>query len=215
MLTTIDLSKLTNRVGVSQLNLAESARGLAVNQLKASVFNQNLEEIQMDETSFTSYLGTPVYSNFIIPSGQYTNNAGEVVTYDGIRMDSVLFEVTPTKNIVRTAINGSEVGTVKQYISMGDYEIRGTAIITGQSLETSGGQTFNVNKTSTTPEQEIRKLNAIFKIPQEFEVESEFLDFLDISTIVMEGMRVAQVEGYRDTIAVDFFMLSDTPVELR
>lgn len=214
MLRTINLSELTNRAGLSQVNVAEAGRGFAANRLKAEIFRQNINQDPEPEADLRSYLGTPVYSNLIIPSGQYRNNENQVISYSGIRLDTILFEVIPTKNIIRTAINGTDRGTVKQYISLGDYEIRGSGILTGSSFETAGGQEFNVERLEDVPELEIRKLNEIFKVPQEIEVVSEFLDFFGISTVVVQSMGIAQIEGYRDSLLFNIDMLSDTPIEL-
>ncbi len=215
MLRTINLGELTNRAGLSQVNVAEAGRGFAVNNLKAEIFKQNIDQDPESVPNLKSYMGTPVYSNLTIPSGKYINNDNQVINYAGIRLDTILFDIAPTKNIIRTAINGTDRGTVKQYISLGDYEIRGTGILTGSSFETQGGAEYNVERLEDVPEEEIRKLNQIFKIPQEIEVISEFLDFFDISTVVVEAMAISQIEGYRDSLLFSISMLSDTPIELR
>lgn len=159
-----------------------------------------------------SYLGTPVYSNLEIPAGQYKTNEGETVAFDGIRLDSVVFDVSIDKNIIRTPINGRN-GTIKQFISMGDYVINAVGVIIGQTDASNAG--FDVTSTGRVPENELRKLNAILNCPQEIEVVSEFLDFFEISTVVIEGATFSQREGYRDSVYFALGMLSDTPVELK
>ncbi len=215
MLRTFNLAELASRSGFSQSNLVESARGFTANTIKAEIYKQNINQDADSEASFMSMLGTPVYSNLIIPSGQYKDIEGRVISYTGLRLDTILFDVTPTKNIVTTSMNGSTNGTVKQYISLGDYEIRGTGLITGSSFESGGGSKFNVERLEDVPEEEIRKINEIFKIPQEIEIVSEFLDFFDISTVVVTRLRISQLEGYRDSLLLDIEMISDNPVELK
>lgn len=184
--------------------------GLGVQLLKPNLFNvENQEEELTDRASF---LGTPVFSNLEIPAGQYRNNQGEVVPFDGIRIDTVLFDVSIEKNIVRTPINGRD-GTVKQYISLGDYAINCQGIIIGETDATTAG--FDVSRTNTVPEAEIRKLNEIIKVPQEIEIVSEFLDFFDISTVVIQGGGFSQREGFRDSIYFSLGLLSDAPIELK
>lgn len=181
-----------------------------VQNIKPKLFNkQNVDE---EEPARYSYLGTPVYSNFEIPAGQYKDNEGRVVDFEGIRLDTVLFDVTIEKNIVRTAINGRD-GTVKQFISLGDYAINMQGILNGESNETNVG--FEVAQINSVPEKEIRKLNEIIKCPQEIEVISEFLDFFDISTVVIEGGGFTQREGFRDSVYINLGMLSDAPIELK
>ena len=197
-------------MSLSSQELQFNISGLGVSIINPRVFRSDLPNEEVTER--ISYLGTPVFSNLEIPSGQYVNNEGEVVNYDGIRIDTVLFEVSIEKNIVRTPINGRD-GTVKQYISLGDYSISCQGIIIGESDASNSG--FDVSRTDVVPEAEIRKLNEIFKIPSEIEIFSEFLDFFDISTVVIQGGNFAQREGFRDSIYFNLGMLSDAPVELK
>ncbi len=184
--------------------------GLGVQLLKPKLFT--VDSVENEVTDRMSFLGTPVFSNLEIPAGQYKTLDGETVPFDGIRIDTVLFDVTIEKNIVRTPINGRD-GTVKQYISLGDYAISCQGLIIGESDATNAG--FDVSVTNEVPEEEIRKLNEIMRVPQEIEIVSEFLDFFDISTVVIEGANFGQREGYRDSIYFSMSMLSDTPVELK
>lgn len=170
------------------------------------------QEVEQEETARYSYLGTPVFSNIEIPKGIYIDNKGNTINFDGIRFDTALIDVTIEKNIVRTAINGLN-GTVKQFISLGDYSVNVQAIIIGQTDANNSG--FEVAATDRVPESEIRKLNKILQVPQEIEIISEFLDFFDISTVVMTGGNVSQREGYRDSVFANFGLLSDTPIELK
>lgn len=214
-LRTFSLSELTRRAGLSKINAAEITKDFDENNTKSSAYRQNIDQTVDSETAYRSMLGTPVYSNLIIPSGQYKDLDGRTVAFAGLRLDTILFEVIPTKNIVRTPMNGSTNGTVKQYISLGDYEVRGSGIITGSSFESGGAGKFNVERSEDVPEEEIRKINEIFKVPQEVEIVSEFLDFFDISTVVIDRLRISQIEGYRDSLLIDIEMISDNPVELR
>lgn len=184
--------------------------GLGVQLLKPKLFT--VESQAVEDNDRVSFMGTPVFSNLEIPAGQYKNVKGETIPFDGIRIDTVLFDVTIEKNIVRTPINGRN-GTIKQFISMGDYAINCQGIIIGESDAVNSG--FDVSRTDLVPEAEIRKLNEILNVPQEIEVVSEFLDFFDISTVVIQGGNFSQREGFRDSIYFSMGMLSDTPIELK
>lgn len=195
-------------IEVKELSFIVGALGLR--QVNPKQFQgENIEKEFSDRVSF---LGTPVFSNLEIPSGQYRDNNGQVVNFSGVRIDTVLFEVSIEKNIVRTPINGRD-GTVKQFISLGDYAINCQGILIGESDSANAG--FDVKRTNKVPESELRKLNEIFKIPQEIEVISEFLDFFDISTVVVQGANFSQREGFRDSIYFNIGMLSDAPIELK
>jgi hypothetical protein len=186
------------------------AQNLGLNNVKTSNFVA--EEANSNESEKYSYLGTQVFSNLEIPAGKYLTNEGETVDFDGIRIDAVLFDISIEKNIVRTPINGRN-GTVKQYISLGDYAIGAKGVIIGETDANNAG--FSVSSTGRVPEAEIRKLNAIFAIPQEIELVSEFLDFFDVSTVVIYSGRFLQREGFIDSVYFNFDMLSDTPIELK
>jgi hypothetical protein len=187
------------------------ASGLGVQLIKPALFG-SFDSIPNEETNKMSYLGTPVYSNLEIPAGEYKSLKGETIPFDGIRIDTVLFDINIEKVIVRTPINGRD-GTVKQYISLGDYAISCQGIIIGESDATNAG--FDMTETNVVPEAEIRKLNEIMKVPQEIEVVSEFLDFFGVSTVVIEGASFGQREGFRDSVFFSCGMLSDTPIELK
>lgn len=180
--------------------------------LKPKIFNYT-DEAAEPVSDKKSYLGTPVFSNLEIPAGQYETDEGVLIDFEGIRLDTVLFDITLEKNIVRTPINGRN-GTVKQFISDGDYQIGVVGLINGGSTQTESGD-FHSFMTLNVPEEEVRKLNAILKVPQEIEVISEFLDFFDISTVVIQGGTIAQKEGFRDSLYINMGFLSDTPIELK
>lgn len=195
-------------VNVNKFNF--DLQDIAIQALKPKLFAP--QENDQETPSKYSFLGTPVYSNLEFPAGQYRDNDGLLIEFDGIRLDTVLFDVSIEKNIVRTAINGRD-GTVKQFISLGDYAINVQGVIVGESDATAGG--FDVSQTNLVPEGELRKFNAIIKCPQEVEVISEFLDFFDVSTVVIEGGGFTQREGFRDSVYFSIGMLSDVPVELK
>jgi hypothetical protein len=185
-------------------------KNLALGYIKPKVFNAEIVDSETSDKS--SYLGTYVFSNLEIPAGEYKDNDGKTIKFDGIRIDTVLFDVGIAKNIVLTAINGHD-GTIKQFINLSDYDIKASGIIIGQSDASNAG--FDVKNTNAVPEIEIRKFNAIAKVPQEIEVISEFLDFFDISTVVITNASFSQREGFRDSVLFNFSMLSDRPVELK
>lgn len=197
-------------MGITTGNTNFLVTGLGLQLLKPKLFN--VEDTENEPNDRFSYLGTPVFSNLEIPSGQYRDNKGQVITFDGIRIDTVLFDVSIEKNIIRTPINGRD-GTVKQYVSLGDYVVNCQGIIVGQTDASNSG--FDVKSTNLVPEIEIRKLNSIIQVPQEIEVVSEFLDFFDISTVVIQGGSVSQREGFRDSVVFSLSMLSDSPIELK
>lgn len=190
-------------------DLLINAQGRAFSEVKSSLLSTEIEEEAFDKRSL---FGTPVYSNLEIPAGEYTDLEGKTIKYEGIRIDTIMFDVSQERNIVRTQISGRN-GTVKQFISDGDFVINCTGIITGRSVEQSKG--FQVQNVVGAPEEEIRKLKAICSIPKEIEVVSEFLDFFDITTVVINSPSYSQKEGSRGEILFQMQMYSDQPIELK
>lgn len=171
--------------------------------------NQSTGEQPVDRTS---YLGTPVFSNMEIPSGKYKTLDGKTIQFEGIRIDAVLFIVSQSKNIVTTAIQGQN-GTVKEYVSDGDFSITVSGMIVGESNES--GKVFTVADTPNNyPESDVRKLIEICKIPTSIEIVSEFLDFFEIRNVVIESFSFDQKQGDRRSQPFQIQMISDAPVEL-
>lgn len=192
-------------------DLVSKAKAQTFAEVKAIQFS-NFGETKSESFDKTSVFGTPIYSNLEIPAGQYTTLEGEIIRFEGVRIDTVLFDISLERNIVRTQISGRN-GTVKQFISDGDFVISVQGIITGLSSEQNRG--FSVSSISGAPEEEIRKIKAICSVPEEIEVVSEFLDFFDITTVVISTPSFAQIEGVRGEILFNFQMYSDKPIELK
>lgn len=151
-----------------------------------------------DTPLYSGALGTPVYSNLHIPSGQYQKIDGTVVNYDEVIVDTVLFNVNQTKNIVKTNIIGSEGGTVKEYIGMGDFVI-------SCSLIFSSGQ-INVH-----PWEFEKKMNDVFKAPVALPIINTWLNNMGIFNIVITDFDMPQLPGEYSQSNISFNALSDTP----
>ncbi len=188
-----------------------NVKGRTASELKTAVYRENLvsKEEAFDKRSL---FGTPVYSNLEIPAGQYTDFDGNVINYEGVRLDTVIFDVSQERNIIRTAVSG-KAGTVKQFIADGDYVINCQGLITGESFKTNSG--FGVQAVAGVPEEEIRKLKIICSVPKEIEVISSFLDFFDITTVVIMAPTFAEKEGVRTEVFFACSMISDNPIELK
>lgn len=139
------------------------------------------------ETVGVSVLGTPVYDNLTIDTD------GE-----NLRIDTVLITVSQTKNIVKTAIQGL-AGTVKEYISDGDYIIKINGIIAGEGLE--------------YPTDDVNTLIEILKRAEKVRVTSKFLQLFGIDDIVIESYEMKQDE-FINMQSFEITAVSDKPIEL-
>ena len=180
-------------------------RGIATGQIQSLLFSP--EQIERDEASQRSYLGTAVFSNLIIEPdpergelGTFTDINGNDQTFQGIRIDTVLFNVSMTKNIIKTAVQGFN-GTVKEYTSDGDFEIEIFGSIVSPSPD-------------VYPKEDVKRLLEILSIPEPLEITSEFLNYLGINNIVVESYDINQKQGFRNVQPFSIRALSDKPLEL-
>ena len=133
-------------------------------------------------------------------TGTFTDIDGIDQTFEGLRIDTVLFQIQRTKNIIKTAIQGKN-GTVKEYTSDGDYQISIDGSIVSE----------NPNK---YPADDVKKLIKLMSIPESIGVTSEFLSYFGITDVVVESYSIAQNVGFLNVQPFSIKLLSDTPIEL-
>lgn len=142
------------------------------------------------EDSPHSWMGTPVFSDVQFPQD------GE----DTIKLDTVLIDVSQTKNIVTTAVQGRN-GTVKEYISLGDYEVRiRGAIVTERS--------------DAYPYNQVRDFHKLLIQSNLLKVVAEYLRLFDIYSIVVKSFSFPQLEAMQNMQPFEITAISDTPDEL-
>lgn len=168
----------------------------------------NIQPEQSDEPIGYSYLGTPVYSNleFLRVSGTSLDNSLNVGAQNGnsetiLRIDTVLITVHQSKYIVKTAVQGRD-GTVKEYISMGDYEINIQGIIVSQFP-------------NVYPKDDVRLLIELLELPKSIPVASGFLTLFDVHEIVIDDYDISEKMGSRSEVLFNILASSDKPLELK
>lgn len=154
-----------------------------------------ITEDATDQVIKTSYLGTPVFSNLIFDAEPDTpeNFALEI--------DTVLMTVSMTKNIVKTPLQGRD-GTVKEYISDGDYmvDIRGEIVS---------------EQPNVYPKDLVARLVNLCRVKHQLNVSSFFLQLFSVSAIVIDDYEVAEKLGSRNSVPFSIRASSDTPIELQ
>ncbi len=130
-------------------------------------------------------------------------------TYEQLNIDTVLMTVSQTKNIIRTQIQGKS-GTIKEYVSDGDFEIDVAGIIVSEGE-------------NTYPVEEVEALMQLFSIPDSLRVTSEFLNHFFVASpkgisgideVVITDFNFPQQEGIRNSQNFTCKMISDIPIEL-
>ena len=187
-----------------QAELILSGFGLQV--LKAKAFNFGTDEEDGKSPVATSFLGTPVFSNIDFIEGSYRNLEGDQVNYlqggtPGLTVDTVLMTVSQSRNIVTTPIQGRN-GTVKEYISDGDYDVT----IRGAIVHPSP---------NVYPEEDVLKLVEALRVQDNIEVASRYLnDVFGITNLVVTGYSLPQTEGFQNTQFFEIKAISDDPIEI-
>ena len=146
-----------------------------------------------------SYLGLPVFAPLTFKDGSYLNPDGTRQTYRGFTLQAVLLNVSQSKNVVKTAVAGRN-GTVKEYVSDGDYIINIQGVI--------------ANSIAEYPEQDVTRLIDILKVPAAIDVVCPVLQLHGIYSIVVESYTLPSTEGKVNVQRFEIEAVSDTPVEL-
>lgn len=157
------------------------------------------------DRSIKSYLGTPIYSSLdfkAVTDSDDVNLPSDVreITQEDLQLTEILMTVQQSKNIVKTALNGRP-GTVKEYISDGDYAITVEGMIVGEVP-------------NVFPEDAVKRLTTFLDLPQSLEVGSRLLTLFGITKIVVNDYNFFEIEGTRNQVAFRLMMWSDTDFKI-
>lgn len=114
--------------------------------------------------------------------------------------------VNQERNIVTTPMEGRD-GTIKEYISDGDFAITLDAAVSSYS-ET------DFEKSKSYPIEELQELIDFLKIKDSLEVQSDYLTLFGIKSVVIKTYNMVQ-ETHSNRQAFQLQMLSDTPYEIK
>lgn len=144
--------------------------------------------------------GLPIWDTVTLISPNYTDNEGNNVPKQQITLDIALIEVNNDRNIVRTAVSGRN-GTVKEYMSDGDDQINIKGMLTSEY-------------SNLPPAELLKAWKFITTCPEAISVESNFLDYMEIYTLVINKPTIKQIEGARNAVMFELECYSDTPFEI-
>lgn len=205
--------------GLQTTSLQILLKGVSVRALKAKVFR--VDEFEQEQEDSTSYLGTPIFDPFRFLGGSFfelddTKKENPIPYPDedgatgfGLIIPAAIIEVSQSKNIITTAIQGRP-GTVKEFISDGDFAITLTGIIIGRNED---GEVKDIG--NIYPFDDVQKLVTICKVSDPISVVSTFLGAVfGINEVVITDYNIPQREASRDMQPFQISMLSDVPIEL-
>lgn len=152
--------------------------------------SQGGTEIKPEISGYIGSLGLPVFGgiSFLdLPSG---NN---------LYLDCCLIEVAQQRNIVTTSLNGFD-GTVKQFISNGDYAVTIRGVL-------------SASKKGYYPDFEMKLLQEVATMDKEIKISCQYLqDFFKIKYLVVQYARFPQLEGNMEVQPFELQCLSDLPL---
>lgn len=119
-------------------------------------------------------------------------------------LEECILSLNQEKNIVTTALQGGN-GTIKEYISDGDYQISAMAAVSSFGEEENSLE---------YPQDKLKILNELLALPETLEVQSDFLEIFGIKSVVVTGFSLEQ-ETHANRQSINIQMLSDEPYEIK
>ncbi|MCF6184359.1 MAG: DUF6046 domain-containing protein [Bacteroidales bacterium] len=159
-------------------------------QIKTAIYKSVLKSLDGKSLKTSKFFGLPMWDNLILDTQDKK-----------LAIDMVLIDVSMTKNIIKTQVAGMN-GTIKEYISDGDYALN------------IQGAIFNDKNTNEYPEDDVSTLIEICNKPESIRVESKFLDFFEITDIVIENYKLSAKEATNNVQFFSINAVSDMPEEL-
>lgn len=166
-------------------------KSLGAEYVHGKLYDYALNHYEREKPYTNKFFGLPMWDRVVLDTE--TENDFNLV------VDMVLIDVSMSKNIVKTSIQGLN-GTVKEYIADGDYVINIKGCLFGEDNQ--------------YPEDEVRDLLEILQKPASIEVQSNFLEYFDINTIVVENYKLEAKQGNGNVQFFEINAVSDMPKEL-
>jgi len=143
-----------------------------------------------------SSLGTSQFDQLKIEAGE----TEEGDPYDAFTFPfDPLISVNKSKNIKQTSVQGRE-GTVKELISSNDWSVKIKGLLVGPE--------------GVYPEDDVQELLAKLELNTSLSVVSRFLNYFDITNLVIEEFNFPSLEGFEDSQAINISAISEKDVAL-
>jgi hypothetical protein len=191
------LSTALMAVGIIPFNKPLQANSEAVDTAGQAL---KANDERLDLPSREEWLGKPTLTSLAIQLGGVK-----------IILPECIITVTQERNIVSTALQGRD-GTVKEYISDGDYQIEVSAAILPYADGAVDGGFKNVE--DRYPISELQDFMALLKEKLALELQSDFLTLFGVHSAVVKSYSFAQ-ETHSNRQAFTLTLLSDEPYEIK
>lgn len=118
----------------------------------------------------------------------------------GLYFKDTLMDLNLERNIVKTIVQGLN-GTIKEFISNGDWEINIMGMLVSDNKDTA-------------PEKQIKEFNSLFMMKSSLRVSSPLLEALGIYSIVVTGIDLPNSAEIINIRPFRITAISDLPIEL-
>lgn len=196
-----------------------------LSQLRKGILRATLAPFRtnFNREEYKSYLNTPVFGSFIFgdisqvvhrgeggSGNNYVDQFGETKSFTPLRFHECTYQVSQSKNIVTTVLQGFN-GTVKEYVSDGDFHIS----IDGRLSGVYDPISDSFRSGSHYPTEYVQDLVAALKVPAA----------IPISNIILSGIFginfvvVTDFAFQRNTAGMNYQrftldLISDRPIEI-
>jgi len=155
----------------------------------------SLEDFKQSAPIGVSPLGTPIFDDVFFPAGSYGG-----IEYESLRVQSAVISVSQSKNIIKTKVAGRD-GTIKEYVSLDDFNISINAKIT---------ELANI-----FPADQLTAWKELAKVSKNIDIISKLLnDYFDIFKVVVESFTVNPVQGSLNEVNLLIELVSDEDINL-
>ncbi len=187
-------------------NTKQVAQGFALNAiLRAGIRKYPPLEASSESFEFQGtkeWLGVPTLTTLalkgVLPDGEVVH----------VELLECIITITQDRNIVTTPLQGMD-GTVKEYISDGDYQISIDAAISGYQ---EGSLDYENSK--AYPMEQMKPLMKLLKLKDSLKVHCDFLTLFDITDAVVKTYGMIQ-ETHSNRQSFNIQLLSDTAYEVK
>lgn len=162
----------------------------------------------------SSLIGMPVMSYIRFIGNTYLDLEGIEQVIPDIYLDTVLISATLNRNIVKTDVIGKNTGSIKELMSLSDWNVEIRAIITADQPVNNNVQ--KVNSQGVYPRDNMSQIMKLIMANVSIPIECWYLNQLGINYLTIDaGFRIEQVEGEYSQQRVILPCISDNPLIIK